>query len=35
MGRDSKRKKDWGDINIKPKIWDETVRERREEKKLG
>ena len=35
MGRDFKREKrgkNWDEINIKPKEWDETVRERREEK---
>ena len=35
MGRDrkkEKRGKTWGEINIKPKEWDETVRERRKEK---
>ena len=38
MGRDCKREnkgKKLGKINIKPKEWGETVRERREEKKLG
>ena len=35
MGRDCKREKrgnNWGEINIKPKELDETVRERKEEK---
>ena len=35
MGRDCKREKRgkyWDEINIKPKEWDETLRERREEK---
>ena len=35
MGRDCKREKrgkNWGEINIKPNEWDETLRERREEK---
>ena len=34
MGRDCKGEKrgnNWGEINIKPNEWDETVRERREE----
>ena len=38
MGRDCKREKrgnNWGEINIKPNEWGETVRERREEKKTG
>ena len=33
MGQDCKREnrgKNWGEINIKPKEWDKTVRERRE-----
>ena len=35
MGRDCKREKrgkNWGEINIKPKEWRKTVRERKEEK---
>ena len=35
MGRDCKREKrgkNWVEINIKPKEWDETVTERRREK---
>ena len=35
MGKDCEREKrgrNWGEINIKPKGWDETIRERREEK---
>ena len=38
MGRDCKREKrgkNWGEIIIKPKEWDETVSERGEEKTLG
>ena len=34
MGQDCKREKrgnNWGEINIKPKEWDKTVRERREQ----
>ena len=33
MGRGCKRQKrgkNWGEINVKPKEWNETVRERRE-----
>ena len=35
MGRDCKREKrgnNWGEINVKPNEWGETVRERRDEK---
>ena len=38
MGQDCKREKranNWGEINIKPKKLGETVRERRQGKKLG
>ena len=38
MGRHCKREtkgKNWGAITIEPNEWDETVRERRERKKLG
>ena len=38
MGRDCKREKrgkNWGEINVKPKEWDETVRNRRAAKETG
>ena len=38
MGQGSKREKkgkNWDEINIKPKEWGKTVRERREEKTQG
>ena len=38
MGQDCKREKkgkNWAEININPKEWNETARERREEKTLG